>query len=139
MTTNTISTEPRSGWPMFAALGAGISVVLTAIGTFWDFNNNDPGGHDSISEYLIVVGIIAVAAALVFGLVARTPSPTKALVLGILSVLSLVGFWAGLPAVLAAGSMACAFGSPRLSGASKAGVALSAVAVALAVVAAFVG
>ena len=137
MTTFTAKSDTAASWPMFAALGAGLSVVLTALGTFWDFNGNDPGGRDGIGEYLIVVGIIAVATAIVFA-VARRPSPVKALVLGVLSVLSIVVFWAGLPAVLAAGSVASATGS-RMTAAAKTGVGLSALAAIGAVVLAFTG
>lgn len=139
MTTSTMDNETHTGWPMFAAMGAGFALVLTAIGTFTDVNGNDTGQHDSFGQYLIVVGIIAAATAIVFGLVARKPSPTKALVLGILAVVTLVAFWAGLPPVFAAGALACALGSPRLTGAAKAGVGLAAIAVTLAAVAAFVG
>jgi len=141
MATHTVSGPVSTGRSMYAAIGVGISLVLTALGTFWDFNGNDPGdkSDQGMVEYLITVGMIVVAAAVVFGLVTRASSPTKALVLGILSVLSLVVFWAGLPAVLAAGSLSSAFGSDRLTGASKTGIGLSAVAVALAAVAAFIG
>ncbi len=100
MTTRTMDDETRTGRPMFAAIGAGIAAVLTAIGTFGDFTGNDTRQH-SFGQYLIVVGIIAVATAIVFGLVARKPSPTKTLVLGILAVVTLVVFWAGRPPVFA--------------------------------------
>jgi hypothetical protein len=139
MTTHTIDTGTRAGWPMYAALGAGVSVVLTALGTFWDFNGNDTGQNDGIGSYLIVVGLILVAVAVVFAVVARGASATKALVLGILSLLTIPVFWAGLPVVLAAGSAACAFGLPTLGAKAKVGVGLSAVATVLATVLAFVG
>jgi hypothetical protein len=135
-----------ANWPLFAALGAGTSIVLTAVGTFWDVTGNDDA-NGTAGEFLAVVGIIAVATLIVFGLVVRTARPsnaaTRALVLGILAVLSLVAFWSGLPAVFAAGAASCALQSQsvagRLGAGAKTALALSVISVALAVVAAVAG
>lgn len=138
--------DAMTGWPMYAALGAGISLVLTAVGTFWDVSGNDTAAHDGLSDYLPVVGVVAVATVLVFGLVVRTATPasagTRSLVLGVLSVLTLIVFWSGLPAVLALGAIGCA-AVARVSGrvpvTAKAGAGLGMVALGLAVVAALFG
>lgn len=133
------------GWPMFAALGAGTALVLAAVGTFWDLTGNDSGGGTSMREYLIVAAIILVATALVFGLVVRTASEssggTRALVLAVVGVLSLVVFWSGLPPVLAFGSIGCAMqaraGSFPIT--AKVALGLSAVTLVLAVAGAIAG
>jgi hypothetical protein len=138
MTTYTDKTVAQANG-LFAALGAGLGIVLTAVGTFWDLTNNESGKPDGFSEFLPVVGIVIVATAVVFGVVARRPSPAKALGLGIAAVLSCVVFWSGVPSVLAAGALACAFGSPRLTRASKAGIGLATVATVLAIAAAIAG
>jgi hypothetical protein len=140
MTTYT-ETETRStSWPMFAAIGTGISLVLTALGTLADLSGNDTT-NGSLAEYLAVAGITVVAAAIVFGLVVRTTQPEnaglRAIVLAVAGLLSLVVFWTGLPAVLAAGSVSCAMAAR--GAAAKTAIAVSAVTVALAVVAAIAG
>jgi hypothetical protein len=107
--------------PLFAALGIGVSLVLTAMGTFWDMTGNDGSeASDNLAYYLPVVGIILVAAALVFGLGVRTEADkapgTRAIVMAVLGFVSLAVFWAGLPAVLAAGSATCALAARRTDG-----------------------
>jgi predicted membrane protein len=106
-----LTTAP-SRTPLLAALGIAASGVLTAVGTFWDVNNNDaePG---KASEWFITLGIVAVAAAVAYGLVVRTAATgnagRRALVLSIVGFLSNVVFWAGLPMVIASAAAACAF------------------------------
>ena len=80
------------------------------------------------------------ATAIVFGLVVRkassTNAATRALVLSGVSFLSLAVFWAGLPAVLAAGAVACAMvdrQSGRFSWKSYAALTISAVTIGLAI------
>ena len=124
-------------WPVFAAAAAGTAVVLTAIGTFWSplSDYEVSGGWDA--TYLIVIGVIAVLAAAVFGLVVRTATPANAdrrgLVLGVLGLVSIVGFWTGAPAVLAGGAAACVARRGRWTTAGRATVALVATTLALAV------
>jgi uncharacterized membrane protein len=149
--TTTYSASSRTAvsmWPPFAAVGVGLAALATAIGTFFDVTGNDPGNNDnSAIEYLITLGIIVVAAALVFGLVVRTASVRSAgarsLVLGILGVLSIVVFWAGLPCVLAAGAASCGLAARsangQISGVGKAGIALAAVTGVAAMLLAFTG
>lgn len=143
--TNAGSTNSNA-WPAFAAAGAGLSAVLTAVGTFWDLTDNESSSAESLGEYAPVLGIIAVATAIVFGLVVRTATPAsapgRALSLAIVGLLSTAVFWAGLPAVLAAGSMACALvdrQDSRLSRRSLIAFVLSVVTIALAIIAAVAG
>lgn len=152
MTTHAPSTRitgdsQTATWPVLAAAGAGLSALLTALGTFVDFNNNDHGGHDGIGAYLGVVGVIAVAAALVFGLVVRTATVHNAgrrgLVLAVLALITDVVFWSGLPCVLAAGAIACALtgrdAAGRFTNAGKAMLGLTTISIAAAIMFAIVG
>ncbi len=125
---------------MYAALGAGLALVLTAVGTFGDLVGDISTEH-GWGEYAAVAGIIAVATALVFGLVVRTATPAnagaRAIVLGVLSLLTVLFFWTGLPAVLGFGAIACAVLSrSRLA---KAAMALAGIAIAAAGVLAIIG
>lgn len=147
MTTSTYA-EQRSttSWPMYAALGAGVALVLTAIGTFWDISGNDTQSG-TLPEYLVTAGFILVATALVFGLVVRSARPanagTRALVLAIVGLVTIVGFWTGLPPVLAVAAIACALvarpSGGEISGSGKAALGIAAVTLALAVAAAILG
>lgn len=115
MTTTTapMTTTP-SRTPLIATFGVVAAALLTGIGTFWDITGNDPGdSHDDKGvEYLIALGLIAVCAAIVFGLVVRTAANgnpgRRAVVLGVLAVLTVAVAWAGFPMVIAAGAVACA-------------------------------
>lgn len=140
------ATTRSTSWPLFAALGAGTALVLTAVGTFWDVTGNDTGERDSLTSYLPVVAVVLVATALVFGLVVRTASPssagTRSVVLAVIGFLSLVVFWSGLPPVLAFGAAALAFRSARADGlpmTAKIALGISALTLALAVLAAVAG
>lgn len=143
--TTTERTYPA--WPALAAAAVGYEVVLTALGTFVDFNGNDPGKHDSIAAYLILVGIIGALAAVVFGLVVRTATDRtashRATVLAVLAVPASVAFWTGAPVIFAVGSIACVLAGRSASGRmSKVGTACIAVAglsIAFATLMAFVG
>jgi predicted membrane protein len=150
MTTSSASlnatTAAPSRTPLLAALGIAAAAVLTAVGTFWDVNNNDaePG---KASDWLICLGIIAVAAAVVYGLVVRTAASgnpgRRAVVLGVVAFLSCAVFWSGLPMVLTSGAVACAFVEQDARGSlgtgSKVAVALAVVTTAVAVALALFG
>ena len=142
--TSTPATTDARLWPMLAAAGIGLSTVLVAIGTFWDLTDNDASASDQgMPEFLVAVGILLVAAAIVFGLVARTASAANAgrrgVVLAVLGLVTLPVFWSGLPCVFAAGAVSCALvASPRGVGA-KVAMGIAALTVALAMVAAVVG
>jgi hypothetical protein len=108
-----------TSWPLLAALAAGVALVLAALGTFWDFGDND-SGEQGMTEYLFVVGIIAVATAIVFGLVVRTATPanagTRAAILVGVAAVSILVFWSGLPPVLAIAAIGCALVARRPDG-----------------------
>jgi hypothetical protein len=142
---STTATDPTttapSRAPLLAVLGFAASAVLTAVGTFWDLTNNESSDDDSIGTYLVVLGIAAVAVAVVYGLVVRTAATgnagRRAGVLGVVGLLSVAVFWAGLPMVLVSGALACALVDKDARGSfgtgSKVAVALGAVTTALAV------
>jgi hypothetical protein len=93
----------RAGTALPAAAAAALAAGLAAWGTFGD------DGH-GVGEYLIVLGIIAVATAVVFGWIVpralrREEAGTTALVLSILGVATIAVFWTGLPPVLAMGGL----------------------------------
>jgi hypothetical protein len=156
MTTNQALTAPvavstgtagRMRTQVVAALGIAASSVLTAIGTFgWFEDNATPADHRA-SDWLTVLPYVAVTAAVVFGLVVRTAEAgnpgRRSAILGVFGFLSNAVFWAGLPAVIAAGSIACALTQKdrdgSFSGASKAGLGLSGITVAAAIWLAIVG
>lgn len=133
-----------AGWPLYAALSTGASVVLTAIGTLWSPLADYEATRTSadIVSWLVVVAITVVAAALVFGLVVRTAPPgggrVRTLVLAVLAVLSLAVFWTGLPMILAGGAVCCALASPRSTG-SRIALVLAALVTLVAVWAALAG
>lgn len=137
-------------WPVFAALGAAVASILTAIGTFVDVfgpKEERSNGMEEFYSWLVAVGIIAVATALIFGLAVRTarrgnPS-TRALVMALLAVPTVIVAWSGLPPVLAAGATACALAAResrgRFSGQDKVSLALVVVAMAGAITFALAG
>lgn len=150
MTTGTRSTRTATRRPagtsrdaLIGALGVGFAALLTAVATF---HNNEETGHTA-GEWFFVLGVIAVAAAVVFGFVVRTaPSgdaARRSLVLGVLSLLTAIVFWSGLPFVLAAGAVACALHDRerggRLATGSTVGLATASLAAGAAAVLAFVG
>ncbi|KAA1417011.1 hypothetical protein F0U44_17685 [Nocardioides humilatus] len=131
-------------WPLYAAVSVGLSVVLTAIGTFWSPLANyeaTQSGEDFIA-YLVVIAVIAVAAAVVFGLVVRKAPAgggrVRTAVLSVLSVLSIAVFWAGLPMVFAGGAACLAMENPRSLG-SRIVLVVTALVGAVAVWAALAG
>ena len=130
------STSSTSTWPVFAAVSSAIALILTAIGTFWSpLSSYETTGWDPL--YLINVAMIAVGAAVVFGLVVRTATPAngdrRAVVLAGLGLASIVGFWTGLPAVLAGGAVCCSLLRGSLSTAGKVSVAIATVTLGLAI------
>jgi hypothetical protein len=74
------------------------------------FTDKDPHRHDGPIASILNVGIIGTAALLIvvgLGLwLVRTPERAKvgAIVLGALSVLSLIAFWSGAPGIFGAGA-----------------------------------
>jgi hypothetical protein len=115
----------RTATAPIALAAAALAAALAAWGTFGD----DEHGW---GEYVLVLGIIAVAALAVFGWAvprwAGSPAAGRtALVLSILGVLSIAAFWSGLPPVLAAGGAVLGWAA-RERAAGKLAVALGAFA-----------
>ena len=87
------------------AIGAiALATTLAAVGTY--------GGNEQqgTREFLVVCAIIAVAAAVVFGLVVprglqREAAGATALTLSILGLLTVLAFWSGLTPILAGGGV----------------------------------
>jgi hypothetical protein len=74
--------------------------------------------EDALREFLVVTGLIVVAAAIVFGVVvpravARGGSPGTALTLSLLGLLLAAAYWSGIPPVLAIGGIVLARRSAR--------------------------
>lgn len=146
LTSSTRSTERQAiaNWPLFAALSTGLGAVLTAIGTFWSplASYEATRTAEDFRNWLVVVAIMAVSAAIVFGLVVRTmPSGggrVRTAVLTVLAVLSLAVFWTGLPIIFAGGAVCCALTNPRSVG-SRIVLVVAALVGALAVLAALAG
>ena len=135
------------GWPTYAGLGVAVALLLTAVGTFTNLAGEAEEEGHSAGEYLVVAGMIAIGALVVFALVAKAVTPANAgsfaVAFGVVGLLSVLVFWTGLPAVLAAGALASAGVDGRngdgMSVAAKVGVALAVLAIALAVVMAIYG
>lgn len=105
--TTTIDARPaaRSITLVCAVLGVTLAAVLAAWGTF-----GETGAEHNLTDYILVLGIIAVGAAIVFGWVVprglrKESAGGTAVALSVLAVLSIAVFWSGLPPVLAAGAV----------------------------------
>ncbi len=88
-----------------AALAIVLAAGLSAWGTFGDHFHGD-----SIWEYAIILGFIAVASALVFGWIVprglrKESAGWAAVALSVLGFLTIATFWSGLPPVLAVGGI----------------------------------
>ena len=138
--TDTMTAAP-SRTPLLIALGLGASAVLTAIGNFGGDTDH------SVSEWLITVAVAAVVAVVVFALVVRTAATgnpgRRSAVVGVVGVLSIAVFWAGIPMVLAAAATACALIDRDRTGSfetlSKVGLGLALLTSVVAIALAFIG
>jgi phosphoglycerol transferase MdoB-like AlkP superfamily enzyme len=116
-----------------AAFGAiALAALLSAVGTFGLVGEGSE--THATREYLVVLGIIGVAALAVFGwAVPRAlDSPVvgwTAVVLGVLAIVSVLAFWSGLPPVLAAGAVILGW-AQRATTRGRIAVALGAFALA---------
>ena len=137
------ATDPSpSRTPLLAVVALGAAAVLNAIGSF-----GDGAAEHGWGDFLAVLAISVVATAVVFGLVVRTAprgdASRRALVLGVLAVLSVAVFWAGVTLPLALGAVACALVARdlhgRLAGAATAGTVLAGLATVAATLLAFTG
>jgi hypothetical protein len=143
--TNTSAAATDSPLPVAAVAGVALATVYTAIGTFQDATEDN-----TWRRMFITFGIILVTAAVAFLAARRALGGSTdrvartSVVLGVLAFLSLVVFWAGLPAVLAAAAAVLALAArDRRGGVLGRGPAtalvLSAITVVLAGVAAVIG
>ena len=144
--TTTDLTDAASRTPLVAALGITAASVLTAVGTFWAVNDSKDADH-SASDWFITLGMIAVVAALAYGLGVRGASSgnpaRRAVVLAVLGVVTVVVFWSGAPMVLVSAAIACALADKDQTGSyrtgSKVALALSALTTAAAIALAIAG
>jgi hypothetical protein len=115
------------------------AVALNAFGLWGDGTSAGDGGE--FREFVVVSGVIAVCAGLVFGLIVprglkRLESTGRSgmggVVMAVLALLLLVpAFWSGLPPVLAAGAIVLGLAG---RGASRAGLANAATAIGVLVI-----
>ena len=109
--TETSAVHPTTtGRGRFGVPAAAAFVIAAALAAWGTFPGDD--GH-ATRQYLVVLLIIAGATAVVFGLVlprsvGGANAARTALILSVLGLLSIAGFWAGLPPVLAIGGIALA-------------------------------
>jgi hypothetical protein len=143
-TTHRPATSTDARLPIAALTGIALATVCTAIGTF-----KDPDSH-AWRQMIVTFAIILVTAAVAFWFAHRAMardterSARASVVFGVLSVLSLVLFWAGTPQLLAAAAILLAVDvrgrrGGRWGRGPATAVALSAIAVVLAGVATFIG
>ncbi len=113
------------------AIGAIVlATVLAAVGTW------SGGGDQGTNEFLVVCATIAVAAAVVFGLVVpkglqREAAGATALTLSILGLVTVLAFWAGVTPILAGGGALLGWAgrdAGRGRGTSRAAIAIGAIA-----------
>ena len=108
-----------------AALAAALAVALLGL----EYLLNTPS-EDALREFLVVLAIIGVGTAVVFGLVvprASRSSARSAIVLAVLALLGAGVFWAGLSPVLAVGAIVLARRADGVPG-SRAALVIAALA-----------
>ena len=118
------------------AVGAiAIAVGLEAIGVYADRSGSD---QRRTREFLVVLAIIALAGAVVFGwivpkMLEREALGTPATILSALGLASVLVFWSGLPPILAAGGALLGWAgrdATRGAGLCRVAIALGALALA---------
>jgi amino acid permease len=124
-------TTPRPRTTAFAAVGFGLALLVVFAGNYHVSKGENGGTGPAISTAVVC----AVLTAVLFGLlVPRTRRPARAsLVLGIVSVASLVVFWSGLTPVLAAATLAVATQATERSRTAKTPQVLAVAAALLAI------
>ena len=129
-TSSSTTRRPVRAPDRWTTVGAGVALGCTLVGQYaetpWKSGPGDWGvdfaGNGGWAALALLVAFVAVGA-LVTGLAtarARAVAPERAarrsLVLAALGFLTLVGFWTGLPAVLAGGATGVALDAHRRSG-----------------------
>ena len=115
--------------------------VVAAIGTLIMNTGVEEGEQGGMNEWVITLVIVAVVAAVLYLILKRVAtSPTTALVLSIIALVTVLGFWLGVTPVFAAAAVALALPPGASEGegvpASRSGLATAALVVsALALVA----
>ena len=150
MTSSQTAVRTRRGVPApdgWTVAGATVALGCTLVGSFvdtpwksgaggWGVDTSGGGGWSGLA---LLVAIVAVAAVLV-GLatsrargVAPERAARRALVLGVLAVVTIAVFWTGLPPVLAGGAAGVAVDSRRRLGRLPAAAAVALVLAVLVV------
>jgi hypothetical protein len=120
-TTTTYATSPATrNWPAYAVGSSGLAVVLTALAFYVDvFGPAETGPDDPIWAWLSTVGIAIAIGGAVFAGAVRTAKPSntvrRGLIIGVLSIPTIVVFWSGLPVILASAAACCALANGRPS------------------------
>jgi|tagenome__1003787_1003787.scaffolds.fasta_scaffold20958197_2 hypothetical protein len=119
-------------WAFAGLVGAAIIIVLGN-------TNLSPGENGGLAPALVTAAICLVLTAVLFFVVLpRYNGTTTQIVLAVLSVLSLVGFWSGAPAVFGAATAAAARRpSGSIGVAGWVGIVAAVLAVAVTVFASF--
>src|SRR5262245_59293414 len=99
MTETSVVHATPTAWGRFGVPAAAAFVISAALAAWGTFSGDD---SHAMRQYLVVLLIIAVATAIVFGFVLPRSvdganAARTALILSVLGLLSIVGFWAGLP------------------------------------------
>jgi hypothetical protein len=150
----TVTTESRKRGLAPVAAGAGLTgLLLMLVGTYLDTPYQSVGAGPwaintegrGLGELAFLVGFAVIGAAVVFGVVIDRglrlePERTAArsLIVAVVGVASLVVFWAGLPAILAAGAAVLALNARTRLGHTPA-AAIVALILAAATVAVAIG
>lgn len=134
--------------PTLAAATAALIFVALAFGYVLDVTNNEGGDSDVVGWLIVSTVASAIAAVLLMRFVPATEADPdtdnkparRALILGVLSVVTVLVFWTGLPFALGVPALAlAASGSARAPQQGHGGQATAAAALAgLAIVAAIV-
>lgn len=124
--TTTTTSQPSTRDIPVAEAALGVGAALTGLG-FANFMTTE-GENGSLSDFLVMAPFALVVAAVLFlWVLPRTrPDGPARIVLGVLSLLSFVAFWSGIPMVLGAAAIAAARRAGSVAWAVVGGLALAA-------------
>jgi hypothetical protein len=123
--------RPQVGIGLAASFAVALAAGLAAWGTYGESN-------PETWEFLILLGVIAVAAAVVFGWIVprglrQDAAGASALALSVVGLVTVAIFWSGLPPILAVGGILLGWAgrdARRGSGLCRAAVAVGVLAIA---------